>query len=71
MYNNVFIEILKCINIYLYLINKFNKMMVKIVIKCIRIYCRFINYYVIFYIIKDRKRKKDFEKICMLRDCGC
>lgn len=38
MYNNVFIEILKCINIYLYLINKFNKMMVEIVIKCIRIY---------------------------------
>lgn len=56
MYNNVFIEILKCINIYLYLINKFNKMMVEIVIKCIRIYWIFINYYVIFYIIKDRKR---------------
>lgn len=59
MYNYVFIEILKCINIYLYLINKFNKIMVEIVIKCIRIYLDLlIN--VIFYVIKDSKKKKDW-----------
>lgn len=71
MHNYVFTETPKCTNTHLYSINKSNKTMVKTVIKCIRIYRRFINYHVIFYTIKDRKRKKDFEKICMSRDRGC
>lgn len=71
MHNNVLTETPKCTNTHLYSINKSNKTMVKTVIKCIRIYRRFINYHVIFYTIKDRKRKKDFEKICMSRDRGC
>lgn len=59
MQNNVLTETPKCTNTHLYSINESNKTMVETVIKCIRIYLDLlIN--VIFYAIKDSKRKKDW-----------